>query len=279
MKFNGNLAWQQAIAAVAAHRDVLFAVAGVFFLLPALATGFFLTDVQAMMLTNAQAVPPAAATKFFLIGFGAALVQAVGTMTLLALLTDRKRPTVGEAIGIGLRAVPTVIAAAVLLMIAMMLATVPVSLLAGLMAAAAGPAAVVVVIALLVGFAYVMTKLSLLLPVIVIDRTFNPVAALLRSWRLTKGNSVRLFFFYLLLFVAYLVIAIVFGLLFSLFVGGGMAAMQGGGAQAGAGATLAMSLVSGVIGTVASVILTAILAAVHHQLSGPSPDAVSATFE
>ena len=279
MKFNGNLAWQQAIAAVAAHRDVLFAVAGVFFLLPALATGFFLTDVQAMMLTNAQAVPPAAATKFFLIGFGAALVQAVGTMTLLALLTDRKRPTVGEAIGIGLRAVPTVIAAAVLLMIAMMLATVPVSLLAGLMAAAAGPAAVVVVIALLVGFAYVMTKLSLLLPVIVIARTINPIAALLRSWRLTKGNSVRLFFFYLLLFVAYLVIAIVFGLLFSLFVGGGMAAIQGGGAQAGAGATLAMCLVSGVIGTVASVILTAILAAVHHQLSGPSPDAVSATFE
>ena len=279
MKFNGNLAWQQAIAAVGAHRDVLFAVAGVFFLLPALATGFFLSDVQEMMLTNAQAVPPAAVTRFFLIGFGAGLVQAVGTMTLLALLTDRQRPTVGEAIGIGLRAVPTVIAAAVLMMIAMMLATVPISLLAGLMAAAAGPAAVVVVIALLVGVAYVMTKLSLLLPVIVIERTFNPIAALLRSWRLTKGNSVRLFFFYLLLLIAYLVIAIVFGLLFSLFVGGGMAAVQGAGAQAGAGATLAMSLVSGVLGTVASVILTAILAAVHHQLSGPSPDAVSATFE
>lgn len=284
MTFNGNLAWQQAISAVSANRDVLFPVAGVFFLLPALVSGFFLSDLQAMMMANPEAMAngmTAETGKVLSIGFLSALVQAIGNMALLALLTDRNRPTVGEAIGVGLRALPTVIAAALLAGIASMLAVVLLSVVAGALSFGTGSTALGFVLGLVmvVGMAYVATKLSLLLPVIVIDRVFNPVAALVRSWRLTKGNSVRLFFFYVLLFIAYLVIALVVGLVLSLFVGGGMAAMQGAGAQVGAGALLAMSLVSGVIGAVASVVLTAILAAVHRQLSGPSPDAVSATFE
>lgn len=284
MTFNGNLAWQQAVAAVGAHRGVLFPVAGVFFLLPALVGGFFLADVQAKMLANPGMMAggmTAETGKVMAIGLGSALVQAIGNMALLALLTDRDRPTVGEAIGVGLRALPTVIAAAILTFLGLVLATVPVSLIASLLSigAESGGAALLLGLAILVGIVYVFVKLSMLLPVIVIDRRFNPVAALLRSWRLTKGNSVRLFFFYLLLFVAYLVIAIVFGVVLSLFIGGGMAAMGGAGAQVGAGALLAMSLVSGVIGAVASVLLTAILAAVHSQLSGPAPETVGATFE
>jgi len=36
MKFDGNLVWQQASAAVSANREVVLALAGVFFMLPAL---------------------------------------------------------------------------------------------------------------------------------------------------------------------------------------------------------------------------------------------------
>jgi hypothetical protein len=284
MTFNGNLAWQQAVAAVGAHRAVLVPVAGVFFLLPALIGGFFLADVQAAMLAN-PALMAGGLTgdsgKIIGIGFLSGLIQATGTMALLALLTDRNRPTVAEAIGLGLRALPTLIAAAMLSGMAFLLAVIVLSMLAGLLTFAAGTVAVsfVVGVVMIVAVAYGATKLSLLLPVIVIDRVFNPLAALVRSWRLTRGHSVRLFFFYLLLLIAYLVIAIVFGLVLSVFVGGGMAAMTGGAAQTGAGALLAMSLVSGLMGAAASVLLTAILAAIHHQLRGAPPETVSATFE
>ena len=48
----------------------------------------------------------------------------------------------------------------------------------------------------------------------------NPITALGRSWRLTKGNSFRLFLFYLLLVAVFTVLSmiatLVFGLVFAL---------------------------------------------------------------
>ena len=130
------------------------------------------------------------------------------TLALLALLRDHSRPTVGEALRRGL-----------------------VGLLPGdrrLHAAgrsALGSSLAVVLVAdrragrrPVAGGAdrrahrrgrsliYVLVKLSLSLPVIAIDKVHNPFTALARSWRLTKGNSFRLFLFYLLLFIVYLVI-------------------------------------------------------------------------
>ena len=43
----------------------------------------------------------------------------------------------------------------------------------------------------------------------------NPIAALGRSWRLTKGNSLMLFLFYVLLVLAILVVSFVVTMLMS----------------------------------------------------------------
>jgi membrane-anchored glycerophosphoryl diester phosphodiesterase (GDPDase) len=124
---------------------------------------------------------------------------------------------------------------------------------------------------MLVGMVYVMIKLSLVLPVIVIENVRNPMAALTRSWQLTKGNSLRLFVFYLLLTIAYFVIVMVIGMVSMapvvLIAGQGKAAMLVGG------------LVSGIVGAAASALLTAILAAIHRQLAGPSAASIGATFD
>jgi hypothetical protein len=90
-----------------------------------------------------------------------------------------------------------------------------------------------------------------------------------RSWRLTKGNSGRLFAFYLLLFIVYIVVSAVLGIV--------VAALTL--AIGESGASMVEAIVTGLVGAAFSMVFVAVLAASHRQLSGPSPTAVSATFE
>jgi hypothetical protein len=279
MKFDSNRAWREASASASANREVLLAVAGVFFLLPGLASVLFLSDFQADMMANFG--NPAAAERIMkgmtgpVVGFGLVsfVLQAIGYLAMLALLTDRARPTVGEAIGAAIKALPVVIGAALLFFFGYMLAIVLLAMVAGAVNSLTGfgAMAVVLVVLLIGGVVYAMVKLSLVLPVIVIDKVHNPAAALVRSWQLTSGNSLRLLAFYLLLGVAYLVIIMVVGMvsmaLAGLIAGQGKASM------------LIAGVVSGVVGAAASALFTAILAAIHRQLAGPSAEAIGATFD
>lgn len=278
MRFESNRAWQDAIASVSANRDVLYPVAGVFFLLPTLVQAFFFADAQAQIMASLgdadamQAAMTEGTTWFFVFSLLAGIVQLVGYLALLALLTDRRRPTVAQALVTGIKSLPTLIAAALIFFSGYTFVGLLIGVLARGLASATGSAALggILVIALLVGMIYVMVKLSLTLPVVIMERVLNPLSALLRSWHLTKGNSVRLAFFYLLLFIAYLALAVVFSMivmgLMALFGGGNLALIGG-------------ALVSGIVGAVASVLFAAILASIHRQLAGLSPEAESATFE
>ncbi len=279
MKFDSNRAWQEALASVSANRVVLIPLAGVFFLLPGLASALFLSDVQESMLANlgnqaaTEQLMQGALGRIMSIGLISFVLQIIGYMALLALLTDRGRPTVGEALMIALKALPTLIGTVLLFFVAYLLSIVVFGMFAAALGAVSGLGAIVVALFLLffAAIVYSMVKLSLTLPVIVIDKELNPVAALLRSWRLTKGNSLRLFGFYLLLFVIYFVII--------LLVGGLVMTVATLAAGKGVISLLIGGLVSGAIGAVASVLLTAILASVHRQLAGPSAEALGATFE
>ena len=279
MKFDSNRAWREASAATSANREVLLAVAGVFFLLPGVASLLFLSDFQADMMANFG--NPAAANRMMkgmtgpVVGFGLVsfVLQAIGYLAMLALLTDCTRPTVGQAIGVAIKALPSVIGATLLFFFGYMMAIIFITLLVGAMRSVAGFGAVAgALVVLLIGVVfYSMVRLSLVLPVIVIEKVQNPAAALVRSWRMTRGNSLRLLAFYLLLGLAYLVITMVVGMvsmaLAALIAGQGKVSMLIGG------------VVSGIVGAVASSLFTAILAAIHRQLAGPSPEAIGATFD
>lgn len=282
MKFDSNRAWTDATAAVRANREVLLALGGVFFLLPTLLSTVFLTDVQTQMVEAMGANKPQVLNRLMadhiglLLGFGlgGAIAQMVGYLSVTALIGGRGRPTVGESIRLGVRALPSLFAVSVVGFIAVVLVLVLLSLLVvGLftLLGAPGAGSVLVAVLLMLALVYASVKFSLIVPVIVSEGIGNPVAAMARSWKLTRGNSLRLFGFYTLLTLAYFAIALV-----ATFVLVGPIMLVLGQGQI---AILVMGVVSGAIGAVASIILAAVVSHSHRQLAGLSPEAVADLFE
>ena len=279
LNFDSSRAWRDAMALIQANREVLVAVAGVFFLLPGIASALFLTDYQNNLMAN---IGNSAAMRQLMEGnvgkvtsFGliSLLLQSLGHMAMLALLTDRSRPTVGQAMGIAVRAFPTLAATILIVFAGYLLGALIYAVFAGVLGVATGIGMLTFVLILLLAgvMVYVMVKLSLTMPVIVIEKVLNPFAALTRSWRLTRGNSLRLFMFYLLLALIYLVIATVFS--------GGIMLVTTLAAGEGTLSLVIAALVSGLFGAAGSLVVTAILAAIHRQLAGPSAESLGATFD
>lgn len=279
MNFDSSRAWRDAMALVQANSEVLIAVAGVFFLLPGIASALFLTDYQNNLMANignsaaVRQLMEGNVGKVMSFGLISLLLQSVGHMAMLALLTDRTRPTVGQALGIAVRAFPTLAATILIVFAGYLLGALIYAVFAGVLGVATGIGMLTFVLILLLAgvMVYVMVKLSLTMPVIVIEKVLNPFAALTRSWRLTRGNSLRLFLFYLLLVLIYLVIATVFG--------GGIMLIATLAAGEGTLSLVVTALVSGLFGAMASLLITAILAAIHRQLAGPSAESLGATFD
>lgn len=270
MKFDMSEAWREAMAMISRNREVLLIVAGIFFLLPSLAMALSMGNFQQAMLADpeaAQAQMMEIYANWWWLLIAVLLVEIVGYLALLALLRDSSRPTVGEALKTGVAGLLPAIGAYILLVLGLGLASMLV--VGGAMASGSPAIATLAGIVAFVGLVYVGVKVSLAGPVIAIDKVFNPVTVLTRSWRLTKGNSVRLFLFYLLLVIVYIVISAVIG-----------AVLGALSLALGPSASLTVSgIVSGVLGAAVTVVFVAVVAAAHRQLSGPSPEAVSETFE
>jgi hypothetical protein len=274
MKLEMNRAWNDALRLLNGSREVILIVAGVFFFLPYFAFMLVAPDPMAGLGTTQ---PPDAETmmarlsEFYarvwwvilLIG----ILQGIGMLGLLALLTDRRRPTVAEALKIGAVKVLPYIVAYLLIGLAL---GILVMLLATLAALAGVPS-----LGVLIGFVAVIVwlwlfvRFALVGPVMVKEGMSNPLAALRRSWALTRTNGWRLFAFFFLLFVAMIVVTMVistvFGLILSLF-----------GPD---GATFGDAFVVSLINAGWATLLLAVLSAVHDQFAGPSQAALGQTFE
>jgi len=247
------------------------ALAGVFFLLPSLALSLLFpqpepapgADQSAMMAQMAQYYRQAMP-----VALPMAVLQAAGTLGLLTLLTDRARPTVGEAIRAGFAALLPYLASqiilgtglAMLFLIAM-----------GLLGTAGSPALTVVGgSAVVVGFAALFTRFALTAPVVAIEKWRNPLAALRRSWGITAGNTWRVLGFFALLLLAFgVVMAVVMGLsgivlalLLPLKI-----------------AVIVSAVISSTLGAGMVLLLVACLAATHAQLAGQGADSLGATFD
>lgn len=260
MKFDLDIAWKDTTGLLTRNLGLLAVVAGVFFFLPYAGITIAMPEMGELEQASASGnfeVMMAAVSDLYLqhwwVFLILAIVQGIGLLAMLALVRQRPSPTVGEALGTGARSVLSYIAAQLLqtaLIVFAVTVLITVGALTGLQALAA--------LGGVIGFVatcYIFTKLSLAAPVIAIDGERNPVRALARSWTLTKGNSIRLFFFYLLLLVAFIivstVISLVLGLVFAL--AGEQAALFGQG------------IVSGLTNAVMIVVAICVLAAVHTQ--------------
>ena len=221
-KFDMGIAWEQGVALLRGNSSVVSVIAGVFFFLPIAALLLVLPDLSGTPAFASENPDPEAMSKAIEALFAeiwwmiliVAVAQGIGMMTLYRLLTDKNRPTVGEALKFGAIALLPYIGATLLTeLVRLVVVGLPTMLFTAL-----GLGAVFSLVALVVTI-YLYVKFSLVPPVVGIEREFNPVKALLQSWKLTKGNSLRLFIFYVLLIVTFVVLWLVASLLLSLVFG------------------------------------------------------------
>lgn len=263
MKLDLNSAWDQAVRLIAANREVMLVLGGVFFFLPYVLFLLLvpMPDFAAVAGPSGENTPALmAAMNGFLADYWWAilllsLVQTVGAIAVMAVIGDPARPTVRAAMRRGAGYLLPSVAAQILTTLAAML----VLFVAMLLGALAGSKAVVATLAVfsLPVIIWLLTRLSLSGPAVAIERVANPITALRRSWRLTSGNGLRLIAFYLLLFAAFFVISQVLGLIVGIFT-----ALPGAEVAHVLGA-----LLSGVIYAVLILITYAVLASVHRLLA------------
>ena len=269
--FDSNRAWGAATAAIRANREVVIALAGVFFLLPSLVMALLFPQPEPATGATMAALSAEAADYYrqsFPVALPMAVLQAGGTLALLTLLTDRTRPTVGQAIRAGFGALLPYLASQVILGMALaMLFMIGIGVLAAI---AVSAVTVVGGIAIGFGLALLVVRFALTAPVVAIERWRNPIAALRRSWQLTAGNTGRVLFFFALVLLAFAVVMMVVtgltGIVFGLLLPAQFVA-------------IARAVISSVLGAGAVLVLVACLAATHAQLAGEPPERVSSTFE
>jgi hypothetical protein len=277
MKFSMSEAWRDATAMMSANREVLLVVAGLFFFLPSVVLNLAMGDAQNVASANPEAAQELVAASYaqwwwlmILIG----IVSIVGSLALLALLRDHNRPTVGEAIKTGLVGLLPALGTYLIMAVGALLIIFLTSAILGSVLGVDTASPTLEELTLIGSVAFLImiypaVKLSLSAPVIAIDKLANPFKVLARSWRLTKSNSLRLFLFYFLLGIVYVVLMLVIGMIMAVLL-----------LIAGQGAWVIINaLISSALSAGASVVFVAVIAAAHRQLAGPSAAAVSATFE
>ncbi len=270
MKLDSSAAWKEAIASLSANREVMAAIGGVFFLLPGLALNLFVSPPE-----PAQNMAPEQAMKLMSTFYASAapflivmvVLQAVGVLAILTLCTDTTRPTVGEAIKRGVTGFLPYIGSNLLMGLGITMAAAVVGIVA---ASGIAVLAALMVIGLVAAIAFAAVRLSLAAPVVAVDRVRNPVAVLARSWKLTRGNAGRIAWLMFLVIIAFFVIIMavsaVAGVFSTLLFG------------AGAARTIE-AVVSSLMSAGFTLVFTALLAAVHRQLSGDTPGAIATTFD
>lgn len=196
----------------------------------------------------------------------------LGQMTIVALATQW-RGSIGEAIGLAARQLPTLLAA--LIIVFLPIAIVSVFALAGLLGAAGLtdpsqltpeaiakiPSVGLLLVATLIVIMVVAARL-LILPAVAINERLGPIALLKRCWRLTKGNFWRLLAVTLLVALA------------AAILGGAVEAVVGTGASLALGrpapfnlSALLIGLASGLIGALISATSAALVGRIYAQLA------------
>lgn len=262
MKFDLDTAWKDTTAMLRDTVGLLAIIAGVFYFVPYAAGMLWIPGLSDLLNGGFDPASEAAKAKVNALFAGywwafilLTLVQGIGFLAMLTLLRRRSSPTVGQAIQMGVRSILSYLAASILLGLAVGF----IVLVIGLVIALTGIAALqIIAVGLTIAIiCYMATKFSMSAPVIAIDGTLNPLDALGNSWTLTKGNSFRLFGFYALLMLAYVVISALLSMIFALIFALGGAETQ----------VFGQAITGSLMNAAAAILFACVLAAVHAQLS------------
>lgn len=275
MNFDMNAAWSRGIELVQSNFQLLLVIAGVFILLPTVAIYLLLPNMQLFL--DPTADPEVLAQQMqavmgpFIGGaLFATLFQFAGYGAMLALMGE-DRPTVGQALGAGIKAVPSLIAIlimfAIVYVIGAVLIMLPISLLVGV--AGAPALGLIAIVPVLIFILWMMARLSMSMPVLVLGGTLNPVTAMTRSFAMTKPRQWAILGFWAVIFVVFTVISLLFN-----GVVGLIAAIAGTGTVA----MLIVGLANGLTSMIFGMLICGIAVAIFVQLSGPGKDSIEDTF-
>lgn len=207
-KFDMSRAWDRATEMIGVNLGVILPVVGVFFLLPSAIMPFVERQDLALLQrlgVAAEAREPEiwSHVKAYWLSFislnwwlilVAAIVGIIGTLTLLKLLLQPGRDSVGDAIAGAGTLFPSYFAAAILSSFATLI---------GLML-------------FIIPGIYIGVRLGLFGAALASGNARNPIDALKASWAATKGNALLIFLFFFLMGLAMVVISLVLGLIFGL---------------------------------------------------------------
>lgn len=249
-KLDLSACWNDVMHLFRANRELLLGVAGVFILLPGLAFAFFVpppvTAPEATLETIYLGMQQFYTDNIFwilLIG----LANGFASVVMLVLILDRSQPSVSEAMRRGLSILLPYYAMGILSGVLVFLGS----------------------LAFVLPGIYLFVKLVVAGPAMVADRNYNVIAALRRSWALTKGNSGRILLFLVVVavtaFFVYLTTVTIFGLVIRLAVEDPLAGSL-------------TTLVDSVLSMVITVLMVCIYAALYRQLAEPAASEIAETF-
>lgn len=174
-----GLAWKEAVRLFSGNLDLSLAIAGVFMLIPALLLNWFGTPLKVDGVKSFEAFRElfnAFVMQNWYLLLIDVLLASIGTIALYMLVLNARRPTVGEALAAASVLFPAYFAA---------------QILSGLLTFFG-------IMLLIVPGVYLAIKFALVAPVLAAEDIRSPVAAMRRSWALTKNNSVLIFMFVLM---------------------------------------------------------------------------------
>jgi hypothetical protein len=245
MRFSYTAVWEDTVRLLRSHASLAAALAGVFMFLPGLLVAHFLPTPQA---ADAQ-------DMFRLIGehftenlhwmLLSGIAGMAGTLAILCLIFRGPSITVGAAIGAALGLLP-------FYFIANLISAVPI---------------MIGVLLFVVPGLYLLGRLLPVAPVMVAENLRNPLAAVGRTWALTKGKGWAILGLFLLVFIAGFVLSSVIGgiiaLIFRLALSDSLSAFMG-------------LIVSTLASTILQLVLTFLYAGIYRALAG-SAGAVTAS--
>lgn len=193
--------------------------------------------------------------------------------SMVAYASPLHRINFGEAFGRGLKGGLTLLGVFVLLMIAGIVFGLVFALFAAMMSFLDTVGiAITYLIALVLGV-YLMCRFMVIVPVIVVERVYNPIAAINRTWSVTSGKVLSM----LVVLIAFVVLAFVVLIPFSLIMGGMIGFTDGGGA--GVASVILALFLSLIISFAFALLYCALIASLHAEVSDTQATEFGKTFE
>jgi len=241
-RFSPSAGWDEVVRIIRRELQLLLAIAGVFFLLPALVLGYFAPMPQE---TESLEQFLAAIQPNLPLMIAGGLVSMVGQLALWSLLLAPERTTVGEAIKAGILFLPYYF-----------LISICVNVMLG-----------IGFLLLILPGVYLWARLAALGPAAIGEQLRSPVAAIKRSFEVTQNNAFPIVAFMLIVLLVFLVIALVIP-----NVIGAILALSGMDMAPGGTGMVLMVTISALIQAAGTTVFAVMEFVIYRQLTGvPSP--------